>query len=98
MKLIYQQRGGGAIGYHLLLSWQGSWPIGKLEIYTDQVILLVWPFKSVLKIKDIDSIKKIWWDGLRINHHGPNVPYLVFFPFTPEVVAAFRKIGVKLTE
>ena len=98
MKLIYQKKGGVAIGYNLLLSWQGTWPIGKIEMYTDQVIFSVWPFKSTLKIKNIDSITKLWWGGIKTNHHGPNVPYLVFYPFDPEVIAAFRKIGIKLRD
>ena len=99
MRLIYQQKGGGAIGYSLLFSWQGSWPCAKLQIYSDRVILSVWPFKSTIKIKDINSITSFFWGGIRINHHGPNASYLVFYPFNKaEAADAFRKIGLKLKD
>ena len=95
---MIQIRGGGAIGYGLLLSWQGSWPCARLQIYNKKVILSVWPFKSSIKIKDIDSITTIFWrGGIRINHHGPNMPYLVFLPLNmDQVVNAFRKRDIKL--
>ena len=99
MRPIYQQKGGGAIGYSLFISWQGSWPCAKLQMYTNKVILSVWPFKSVIRIKDIDSITTYFWGGIRINHHGPNASYLVFYPLNKvEAVNAFRKRGITLQD
>ena len=96
---IYQQKGGGQIGYCWPLLWEGTRPFARLQIYTDRVILSIWPFKSSIKIKDIDSITKTFWHRIRINHHGPNAPYLVFFPSNiDEVVDTFRKIGVKIKD
>ena len=97
MEPIYDKRGGGHIGYCWPLCWQGSWPIARLQIYADKAILSVWPFKSVIKIKDIDYITNQFWRGIRINHHGHNARYLVFFLLnTDEAVNAFKKVGVKL--
>ena len=97
MLRMIQIRGGGAIGYGLLLSWQGTWPCARIQIYPDKVTLSVWPFKSTIKIKDIDYLTTFFWSGIRINHHGPNVPYLVFLPLNMnEVVNAFRKRGIKI--
>ena len=97
MKSLYQKKGGGEIGYCWFFSWQASWPFSKLQIYTDKVVLSVWPFTSILKLKDIDSISKKFGVRIKMNHHGPNMHHLVFSSFdSDEVVDAFKKIKVKL--
>jgi hypothetical protein len=50
-----------------------SWPLGKITMYRDNLVINAITEKFILNYSDIDFIKKNFLN-LEISHHNPDVP------------------------
>ena len=103
MEKIYEQRGGVWIGHSFGESFKASWPFGKLEIYTDKIILSVLGKKEEILLQDISIIKKrlyvpmfVW--GIQIKRkNSEGRSFLFFWSFTVgNIIKTVQKLGISI--
>lgn len=83
-KILFRCSGSGILGYNYFLSIHASWPLSKIEVYSDKIVFKLWPFERILNFNKIKSIEK-WstinfFKGIKIIHKEKCLPYIVFFP------------------
>ena len=83
--LLHKERGGLRMGYSFWESPYSTWPLAKVEIYSDKIIITeFFSKKAEIKKSDINSIEKYGWflgSEVKINHNSPQtMPFIVFLP------------------
>ncbi|MBW3015584.1 hypothetical protein KY330_04120 [Candidatus Woesearchaeota archaeon] len=100
MDMIYSERGGISVGKNELMTANTSWPVGKIEVYPDRIVLNAFFFKRVFYKEDIEYVglvKFLFKPGVRIFHRNNKSKYAVFWSWKPEnLIERIREAGYKV--
>lgn len=91
-KLIHQEFGGLKKGRNYCFAMNVTWPLAKLEIYSEKIVLKYLLFFEIeFRKHEIDRVKRfqgaleLMGEGVVIFHHKKSAsPFVVFWSFSPD--------------
>ena len=102
-KIIFKATGGMNVGKNYFLAVSLSWPLVKLEIFKDKIVLK-YPFNKIeFKKKEINFLQEyrgFFSKGVQIHHRKLEVnKFIVFWSSKPEkILQISKKEGYKIKE
>lgn len=96
MEVLYEKRGGGAMGYSKFATAHGCWPFANMTITREFLILTIWPiFRTQIRIRDVVKVSKYFF-GYQIEHNDKGVKFVYFNPFKDnrKFIETLKKLNI----
>lgn len=99
MEKLYQQRGGAWIGNSFGESFQASWPFGKIELYSDKLVLSALGKREEILVQDTILKKRLYipffaW-GIQIKSKNKDDRQFLYF-WSLSGIGKFMRTAQKL--
>jgi hypothetical protein len=99
MELLYEEKGGLKKGKSFMIAMNFSWPLAKIQIYREKIILKYLFFKMEFFKPEIEKIEKTkvfrkLGEGVRFHHKKNYSKYIVFWSFnTNNLIKKLEETG-----
>ncbi len=105
-QIIYEELGGVRKGKNYFFAFNATWPLAKIRVFDDKILIKIFLLKDVFLLKDeINYIQKyhsflgFLGGGIRIFHKKQENPFLVFWSFSlNKLIRNIKKAGYVVKE